>query len=292
MLTPAALAAHLTAALVWFTGKSRAAVEGFVIPALVQSATDGCWQPGASRKVHAALTKVSTATVKLGKLAEGFYDAARKEEYDTPEYKLADSWFAIEMAFRYGNNVGACQKAVEILAATKLTAEQKALVAQARAFAADLAPIWAAVSRLDATRPKPVFTALGLSPTVTKTLTEQLKLNVATLRMPEYVVEYVEEEVTDKHGRTSTQIKPIIVIKWPEGTRHGRSPHAFRGPNGNLCHACGHAIKNAFNWVPFLMDDAAGVPHSMWVGRDCARNVFNVDVKGDAEYATGSREGK
>jgi hypothetical protein len=288
MLTPAALAAHLTAALVWFTGKSRAAVESFVIPALVQSAADGCWQPGASRKVHAALTKVSGATQNLGKLADGFQDAAREAEYGTPAYDLHNAWFAIMMAFRYGNHVESCGQAVEILEATKLTAEQKALVAQARAFVADLAPIWATVSRLDATRPKPVFTALGLSPTVTKTLTEQLKLNVATLRMPEYVVEYVEEEVTDKHGRTSTQIKPVLTIKWPEGTCHGRSRFA----HGNLCHACGHAIKNAFNWVPFLMDDAAGVPHSMWVGRDCARNVFNVDVKGDAEYATNSREGK
>lgn len=47
------------------------------------------------------------------------------------------------------------------------------------------------------------------------------------------------------------------------------------------CQACGHAIKNVFNWVPLVVDSAAGVPHAMWVGKDCAQTLFGVTVKGE-----------
>lgn len=41
--------------------------------------------------------------------------------------------------------------------------------------------------------------------------------------------------------------------------------------------------REPYNWVPLVAQTASG-PASLWVGADCARNLFNVDVSGQAEY--------
>lgn len=271
----------------WYTGKALATVDSFVLPTLAAAEQRGYWLPNESRKLRAAVTKHAVAQ-KIARHANEFYRALADDHsvvddcaFDTRR-SLTDAWFKINMGMQYGsNNVVHMMGAIKQIEEQGLpTAEQKEVLAQARTFAADFAPIYTLIVKLDATRPKPVFTALGLSPTVTATLTEQLKLNVATLRFPEMEEKWIERK--DEKGVVKRI--PILVIKWPENTQHNCSRFA----KGNQCHACGHAIRNGFNWVPFLIDDAKGVPHSCWVGRDCARNIFNVDVKGDAEYAEGS----
>lgn len=69
-------------------------------------------------------------------------------------------------------------------------------------------------------------------------------------------------------------------LKWPEGTKFNATGYC-RTANNHQCQACGHAIKNAFNWVLLVVDSAAGVPHAMWVGKDCAQTLFGVAVKGE-----------
>jgi hypothetical protein len=73
-------------------------------------------------------------------------------------------------------------------------------------------------------------------------------------------------------------------VVWPEGTEHACSRFAASGSQ-NQCHACGHAIRNAFNWVPLVVENAEGVPHALWVGRDCAENLFGIKATGELEYA-------
>lgn len=261
----------------WFTGKALANLQA-LLPALAQSEEQGYWVPGISRKVHAAITKVSGATQKLGKQADAWYNSAcNTATYGTVAYQAGRAWHSVGFAFYFASSLDDVLPAVKLIEEFgESTAEQKVVLGKAREFVADLQPIRALVKKLDATRPVPVFTKLGLSPTVTATLTEQLKLNVATIRFPEFETTWIETE-----GKRI----PVLKIIWPKGTIHGASRFA----HGNQCHACAHAIRNPYNWVPFVMDDAAGVPHSFWVGRDCAKNIFNVDVKGDAEYATGSQ---
>lgn len=148
-------------------------------------------------------------------------------------------------------------------------------------YATDFAEIAALMTRLDATRPKPVFTSIGVSPTITATLKEAgLVLNVATVRMCQMKVVEVER----KNMKGETEIVSLLVLEWPEGTVHGSS--RFHNYN-DQCESCGHRIKNVFNWIPLLIDDAAGVPHSMWVGRDCSERIFGICVKGDVELAEG-----
>lgn len=271
----------------WYTGKALASLLA-LLPALAESETQGFWVPGVSRKLTAALNKLSTATKKIAKQARAYYDSAQDREtvYGTVAFEKAraerNAWNDIYYAMYYCSSAHALDK---VLPAVKHieehgepATEQKTVLRFAREFSADLLPVQNLIHHLDSTRPKPVFTSLGLSPTVTATLTEQLKLNVATVRFPEFRDLWKEREINGKLVRVC-----ITIIVWPKGTMHGKS--RFSGKS--QCNACGHAIRNNMNWVPFLMDDAKGVPHSFWVGRDCAKNIFNVDVKGDAEYMDG-----
>jgi hypothetical protein len=74
-----------------------------------------------------------------------------------------------------------------------------------------------------------------------------------------------------------------IIVDWPDGTLHNKS-HFNYSANNQQCQACGHAIQNPFNWVPILAFNTTKVPHSLWVGRDCASKLFGCKVEGDAIY--------
>jgi hypothetical protein len=73
---------------------------------------------------------------------------------------------------------------------------------------------------------------------------------------------------------------PVGRMLWPEGTTHRESRYAHGSSN---CHACGHQIRSPYNWVPLVAQTATG-PVSLWVGRDCARNLFQAEVTGDGRY--------
>lgn len=151
----------------------------------------------------------------------------------------------------------------------------------AQLFAGDFAPLIELVEVLDATRPAPVITSVGASPTVTKLLTSLgLLLNVDTIRTPP--VEWVVAERVTREGKR--YLTKVGYIRWPRGTVHNASRYAAGTDRNVQCHACGHAIRNVFNWVPLLLDDDHGVPHSLWVGRDCAETLFGIRVKGDFEF--------
>lgn len=143
----------------------------------------------------------------------------------------------------------------------------------------------AAVAALDESRTKATFVVdpTKVSPTVRKTL-DGLNLNSLTIRV--CPMEYRDEEVLLPSGKKVTT--KVAYLVWPKGTKHGCS--RFLTTNENYqCQACGHAIRNPFNWVPVLVDNKAGVPHSIWVGRDCAKNLFGIELVGALRLAAGQR---
>jgi hypothetical protein len=90
-------------------------------------------------------------------------------------------------------------------------------------------------------------------------------------------IEYVPTETVDpKTGKVEYGWETII--HWPEPTVHQSSVHAYKF---SCCHACGHRIRNPYNWVPLYAKDKAGVAHSLWVGRDCAKSLFGIELSGD-----------
>lgn len=145
-----------------------------------------------------------------------------------------------------------------------------------------------AIKFLNSLRPLPVITPVGLSPKVTDTLKNcNLDLKLNTIRMPEFVTEYVQART--KSGKLAVKDgKPVMVprvkIIWPDGTLHNQS----RFTQGNCCQACGKWIPSGM-FVPVVIDDAKLLkPISMWLGCDCAKNIFGVkDLgfknKGEAE---------
>jgi hypothetical protein len=165
---------------------------------------------------------------------------------------------------------------VECLRAAKLSA------ALAAAWIQLIAEFKEASTLLDAARPLPRVTALGLSPKVTATLTEcNLDLDLATIKPAK--VDYYKTQTLDAktgapvyHARKQTwTMERVYFVAWSEGIRHGRSRFAGRG-----CHACGKTIPSG-RFVPIeALDRQSGELVSMWLGCDCARNIFGIQDEG------------
>lgn len=274
----------------WYSGKALATIRSFVLPALAEAEAAGYWQPGVSRKVRAALNKPNVA-IKFARANDRNYStstsagllhdvgvdrAARDIRYTTEGRRFVS-------AMRYGS-FGEAPALVALgntLEPYCVNDEERAALATARQWALDFAPVAELVARLDATRPVPTVVLGSLSPTVAANLGRSLGIAFETISVPTIEWSWVEMEIKGARVRV-----PVAKILWPEGTQHNRSRFAFGSRAGNhQCHACGHAIQRADNWIPLLARDAAGEnPLSLWVGRDCAKRLFLVDVKGAAEY--------
>ena len=239
--------------LPYFSGKSLENAK-VAVELLKASEAQGSWVPKASQKVRAALGKANVAKKTLLKLMPAHTYKSPKDET------------ALYYALTYGS-LG------NLLLVDFTTSNLPVPVLQ---YVRDFQPVAALLKKLDDTRPKPVFTALGVSPTVTATLT-RLNLKPETVRI--CPIEWYEVEV-QVNGKPQRQWRAKLL--WPVGAVHGASKfHATA--NNQQCQACGHAIRNAYNWVPLLLDGADGKTYSLWVGKDCSKKLFGIEVKGELE---------
>lgn len=259
--------------LEWFSGKSRDTIVNFTIPALVESEQIGYWKKGVARTVHATLNKQNVAAKwsrevekKFGQVSFGSFHLS----YDHPLYEA-------QTCAQFGSFARA-PKLLEALLATTFTEEEQPYAADAIRWARAFAPIAELVKLLDARRPKRVIVMKTLSPTVAKNLGEHIGLDVATIQSPPMHGEWVEFMFKGQKVQVYE-----IVVDWPQGTIHNASRFHYSANNAQ-CQACGHAIQNAYNWVPILAYDAEKVPLSLWVGRDCAEKLFGCEIEGDAIY--------
>ncbi len=131
-------------------------------------------------------------------------------------------------------------------------------------------------------RKVPVFTKMNASPTVSAELVRQGAEQVE-------VAEIVYEEREGVTKDCKKYFYRVAKIVWPEGCKHNTSRYAAGTNHNAQCHACGHAIRNAYNWVPLVLTDKAGAKKSLWVGRDCAETLFGVKMDGELELAAGQR---
>jgi hypothetical protein len=131
----------------------------------------------------------------------------------------------------------------------------------------------AATKALDEARPKPVITAIGLSPKVTKTLKEcNIDIDISTVRMPD-----IERfPLLDKNGK---QVREDGVpqwfhkVMWSDNALFNASRFSY---NSCGCEACGKTIPSG-QFVPVEADcNITKRPIALWLGRDCARNIFGV----------------
>lgn len=281
------------AVLFWFRGAARANAE--VALANVQlSMAQGYWEPGVSRAARAALSKANVAAKIAKALPDRYYFGHEKKAYAYGDKEGTAAWHAtvdrfeaartaahkLSSAMTYGGAPGEIDLAA--LEAAARPGAELAFAEAGRPFVKAFAPLWEAMAILDATRPPPVFTSLGVSPTITGTVVG-MDMNLATLRMcPLKTVRWTRTD--PKTGKVIHGFD--IVLDWPKGTIFRASKFAARR---SCCHACGHKISNGYNWVPLLVDNTAGQPQALWVGRDCSKSLCGIDVKG--EVAIEVREG-
>jgi hypothetical protein len=144
----------------------------------------------------------------------------------------------------------------------------------------------AAISLLDDARPLPKITPIGLSPKVAATLNEcNLDLDLQSIQMAKIAFYFVQAKQYDK---VKEEWLPIILadgsyllgkeyyVVWTEGIIHNQSRFAGR----YRCEACGKAIPSG-RFVPVeAFDNKKRQLISMWLGCDCARNIFGIKDEG------------
>jgi hypothetical protein len=150
------------------------------------------------------------------------------------------------------------------------------------AWIALAAEVRAVSELLDEARPVPVVTTIGLSPKVTATLTEMnLDLDLPSIKMAKIEARYRDEE---RFNKTTGEWEYVLlkdgtrkqetyyVVVWTDGIVHNRSRFA----SGAHCHACGKNIPSG-RFVPVeAFDKKSSKLVSMWLGCDCAKNIFGI----------------
>lgn len=159
-------------------------------------------------------------------------------------------------------------------------------------FSVDVAKAWIALiaevdearMRLDKYRKLPVITEIGVSPRVTRTLDEMgmgAESYTVILAELERHEKWVKEEKivfnrkTKKKEKTGIFFDKLIVwytVKWSEGIKHRWSRFGELSCN---CEACGKNIPSR-RFVAMELHRNDGVKCSMWVGTDCASNLFGI----------------
>lgn len=235
--------------LSWFSGKALLEATR-ALDLLAASEAAGYWLPNSSRFVRSRLTKQAVAR-KLAGTAPGTPSAL---------YEM-----------RNGN----------FMHAPKILATKEP--ADVTRWARDFAPLAELVALLDSRRPKPVIVCKTLSPSVVTHLSGKLGLALTSVEIPPSKGEW--RDVTrpikgDRYGRTETVKIWHVEIIWPAGIRHGRSCFGTSNAGNAQCEACGHAIRDPYNWCPLVAREADGEPTSLWVGKDCARKLLECEVDG------------
>lgn len=273
------------ACLRWFTGKALSnATEAMDM--LAASEAQGAWVPKASRRVDACFSKANVIiglARKHRKAIEQINETAvRYGEGEASPHGLSQQqpreqrgW---EAAFLMSSSQWRGRGTIfwAYIMEKAPSDEVRAAIDKGRQFAIDFAPLAQLARVLDATRPLPVFTQLGVSPTLTATLKSiGLDGTMSSIRL--CPIRWEKREIKNASGKVSYVL--VGIPEWPAGTVHGASRYDNNGQHLQ-CQACGHGIRQADNWVPLIIDNAAGVPHSLWVGRDCAKSLFGIKTTG------------
>lgn len=258
----------------WYTGKAlQRATEALEL--VERSIEEGGWLPGASRKCRAAFNKANEAQ-KLIK---------RNVWIELLRAPGEDEYGGTGDAFYYAMTYGSWEKLVEVgdydkltygNGGKRLTLDEQQVVAELVAFRNEVLPIWEAMEVLDRSRPKPVFTILGVSPTITGTMQD-----LGAVKIEVCEIEFKRVTYTTKEGKKSWRW--VGKLLWPAGTMHGNSRYGTSQAGNRQCESCGHAIKNPFNWVPLIVWHRDGTPQSLWTGRDCAERIFGIKMTGELE---------
>lgn len=228
--------------------------------------------------------------IKRGRAAagKGFYQGlGRFEGVDDvfPHgHELNRPAFALRMCLNYG------QPGVTLEQLWRLRQNERVAAILGKTHTSEAVTAWvglclqagASFKALDAARPLPVITAIGLSPKVTATLKEcALDLDISSIKLAK-----IDSKVILATNPKTGKVVEVTVyfVVWSNGIVHNRSRFA----RGGRCHACGKSIPSG-RFVPVeAYDNASEDLVSMWLGCDCAKNIFGIQDVGVQQEASNS----
>jgi hypothetical protein len=144
-----------------------------------------------------------------------------------------------------------------------------------------------AVKFLNSARKLPVVTPIGLSPRVTYTLKEMnLDIDLPSIKMARIDFRLVQKKHADPKSEKYRQPmfdrfgEPVMereyFVSWTPNIKFGMS----RFSSGMRCEACGKSIPSG-RFVPIeAHDKKSNHLIALWLGQDCAKNIFGVKDEG------------
>jgi hypothetical protein len=215
------------------------------------------------------------------KADSGFYQGIARTAYERdyanegPEAWELNHCLSFGVRFRGGNVQAALDQLRRGCGRDGKVIKLKLTDAQVLAWVALCEEKVQAMTFLNSARPAPRITAIGLSPKVTATLTEMnLDIDLSSIKMANIVPVYV-----DRVSKTGvTERVTVYKVEWSPGIVHNQSRFAGRG-----CHACGKYIPSG-QFVPVEARDRKSQKLiSLWLGCDCAANIFGIKDIGIAK---------
>ena len=233
---------------------------------LNESLAAGSWAPRGAVKVQAGFN-------------QGFVPKYRLPYYSGPEH---DEDFSLEMCLGYGSTpYNVTKGSIDRLLARGIL-PKKVTREHIEAWVALSDEKVLAVEELNESRPRPVITAIGLSPKVTKTLKEMsLDIDLPSIKLAEIAYRLGprrnrEGQIMVAQDGSYSLLTKNYYVKWTPGTKHAVT--RFSNLNCN-CEACGRRIPSG-QFVPIEADDATKGHVGMWIGCDCAASIFGVKDQG------------
>lgn len=270
-------------------GKRKRLLDGIAV--LKASLDQGSWTPRGSLKVSAA-TSQGLCRVRWP------FEYLNREKATPAEVRAHDVRDGVEWALTYGRlrrpalmaevTVPEIQTVLDAAAAKEIVPKigRKLVTAeQIHLWVRLLYMIEVATLGLDRSRPAPVITAIGLSPRVTSTFTEcGLDLDLPSIKLAEiafhkrFLFEADGSPKLDRLGEHDYELIPYV--KWSDGIAHDKSRFSWRNTKSRgqylQCHACGKGIPSCM-FVPIeAWDKRSQLKVSLWLGVDCASNIFGI----------------
>lgn len=282
-----------------YTGKQLEAVVNEALPVVSKALRGDGWAKGERRHVKSVLAKVGGKELKeLLKAAREMYDFYSRKRYQETSKSLDETYSEIAHLchpldmLRFGiDYVWDAFEATQELKKYDLPRDERDTVAALERYCRDLLPLARALAQIDNIVPAAKIVQVGELSAATRGMLVKHDLDPTTVRQPE--IEITKKQVTVKvGGGFAKRTVSVSRILWPKDTIFGKAYLSKGSTTHSQCDACAHAIKDPFNWVPILIDDRKGRPHAMWVGHDCAKNLFGFEVEGDPIFDSSSASAK
>ena len=216
------------------------------------------------------------------KASSGFYQGYVKYHLKYESGPEHDEDFSLRLCLSFGGNRGdITNEAINRLMAKGIL-PKKITKEHVKAWVDLCLEASLAREELDNSRPRPIITEIGLSPRVTATLKEMnLNIDLPSIKLADIAYRLgpkrnKQGEIMLNNRQNASLLDKFYYVNWTPGTKHRVTRFSDRNCN---CEACGKHIPSG-RFVPIEADDAKLGHVGMYIGCDCAANIFGIKDAG------------